>query len=97
MNPDIKSVADLAGKNVSIGASGSGVYFNALDVLGAYGLSESDINAQYLNFADSADSLKDGKIDAAFIVAGAPTTASSRSLRGRPPAPIRTPSSSPDR
>ena len=75
MNPDIKSVADLAGKNVSIGASGSGVYFNALDVLGAYGLSESDINAQYLNFADSADNLKDGKIDAAFIVAGAPTTA----------------------
>jgi TRAP transporter TAXI family solute receptor len=75
MNPDIKSVADLKGKNVSIGASGSGVYFNALDVLGAYGLTEEDINAQYLNFADSADNLKDGKIDAAFIVAGAPTTA----------------------
>ena len=75
MNPDIKTVDDLAGKNVSIGASGSGVYFNALDVLGAYGLTEDDINAQYLNFADSADNLKDGKIDAAFIVAGAPTTA----------------------
>ena len=75
MNPDIKSVADLAGRNVSIGASGSGVYFNALDVLGAYGLSEDDIKPQYLNFADSADNLKDGKIDAAFIVAGAPTTA----------------------
>ena len=75
MNPDIKTVADLAGRSVSIGASGSGVYFNALDVLGAYGLTESDIKAQYLNFADSADSLKDGKIDAAFIVAGAPTTA----------------------
>ncbi|MBR3397664.1 MAG: TAXI family TRAP transporter solute-binding subunit [Lachnospiraceae bacterium] len=75
MNPDIKSVADLEGKNVSIGASGSGVYFNALDVLGVYGLTEESINAQYLNFADSADNLKDGKIDAAFIVAGAPTTA----------------------
>lgn len=75
MDPEIKTVADLAGKNVSIGASGSGTYFNALDVLGAYGLTENDINAQYLNFADSADNLKDGKIDAAFIVAGAPTTA----------------------
>ena len=75
MNPDIKSVADLKGKSVSIGASGSGVYFNALDILGAYGLGEDDIDAQYLNFADSADGLKDGKIDAAFIVAGAPTTA----------------------
>ena len=75
MNPNIKSVADLKGKSVSIGALGSGVYFNALDILGAYGLSEDDIDAQYLNFADSADNLKDGKIDAAFIVAGAPTTA----------------------
>ena len=30
-DPNIKSVADLAGKNVSIGAAGSGVYFNAID------------------------------------------------------------------
>ena len=75
LNPDIKTVADLAGKNVSIGAVGSGVYFNALDVLGAYGLTEEDINPQYQDFATSVDSLKDGKIDAAFIVAGAPTTA----------------------
>ena len=29
----------------------------------------------YQSFGDSADSLKDGKIDAAFIVAGAPTNA----------------------
>ena len=75
LNSNIKSVADLKGKTVSIGAKGSGVYFNALDVLGEYGLSESDIKAEYLNFGDSADSLKDGKIDAAFVVAGAPTPA----------------------
>ncbi|MBE7022466.1 MAG: TAXI family TRAP transporter solute-binding subunit [Ruminococcaceae bacterium] len=75
MNPEIKSVKDLKGKSVSIGAPGSGVYFNAIDVLTAAGLTESDINAQYQSFADSADALKDGKIDAAFIVAGAPTPA----------------------
>ena len=75
MDPEINSVADLAGKSVSIGAPGSGVYFNAIDVLTAAGLTESDINAQYQSFADSADALKDGKIDAAFIVAGAPTPA----------------------
>ena len=75
MDPEIKSVADLAGKSVSIGAPGSGVYFNAIDVLGAAGLTEADINAQYQSFADSTDALKDGKIDAAFIVAGAPTPA----------------------
>ena len=75
MNPDIKSVADLAGKKVSIGAAGSGVYFNAMDVLAAAGLKETDIVPQYQSFADSADALKDGKIDAAFIVAGPPTPA----------------------
>ena len=74
-NASISSVSDLAGKTVSIGAVGSGVYFNAIDVLDAYGLSESDIKPVYQSFGDSADSLKDGKIDAAFIVAGAPTTA----------------------
>lgn len=75
MDPNIKSVADLKGKNVSIGAPGSGVYFNAMDVLTAAGLTEQDINPQYQNFNDSTDALKDGKIDAAFIVAGAPTSA----------------------
>lgn len=75
MNPDIKSVADLKGKKVSIGAAGSGVYFNAVDILGAAGLTEQDIVPQYQSFGDSADALKDGKIDAAFIVAGAPTPA----------------------
>jgi len=75
MDPAIKSVNDLAGKSVSIGAPGSGVYFNAIDVLTAAGLKETDIKAQYQSFADSADALKDGKIDAAFIVAGAPTPA----------------------
>ena len=75
MDPAIKSVADLKGKAVSIGAPGSGVYFNATDVLAAAGLTENDIKAQYMSFADSADGLKDGKIDAAFIVAGAPTAA----------------------
>ena len=42
-DPDIKSVADLKGKTVSIGASGSGVYYNALDILAAYDLTEEDI------------------------------------------------------
>lgn len=75
LNADIKTVDDLRGKNVSIGARGSGVYFNALDVLGVYGMTEEDITPVYQSFGDSAESLKDGKIDAAFIVAGAPTTA----------------------
>lgn len=72
-DPEIKSVADLKGRKVSIGTSGSGVYFNALDFLAVYDLTESDIQAQYLGFSDSCDALRDGKIDAAFIVSGVPT------------------------
>ncbi len=75
LNPDIKTVDDLAGKSVSIGAPGSGVYYNAVDVLAAYDMTEADINATYEDFGTSAESLQDGKIDAAFVVAGAPTTA----------------------
>lgn len=75
MDENIKTVSDLKGRNVSIGAPGSGVYFNAMDVLAAAGLTDKDINAQYLSFGDSTEGLKDGKIDAAFIVAGAPTPA----------------------
>ena len=75
LNPEIKSVADLKGKVVSIGAAGSGVYFNAIDILGIYGMTEKDIKPTYQSFGDSANALKDGKIDAGFIVAGAPTTA----------------------
>ena len=75
LDPNIKTVADLKGKNVSVGASGSGVYFNAIDVLNAYDLTLDDINPTYQSFGDSTEALQDGKIDAGFIVSGAPTTA----------------------
>jgi len=75
MDEDINSVEDLKGKSVSIGEAGSGVYFNAMDVLNGAGITLDDIKPQYQSFEDSKESLKDGKIDAAFIVAGAPTTA----------------------
>lgn len=75
MKEDIRSVSDLKGKSVSIGAPGSGVYFNAMDVLEGAGLSVDDIKPQYQSFDDSKEALKDGQIDAAFIVSGAPTSA----------------------
>lgn len=75
MDENIKTVEDLRGESVSIGAAGSGVYFNAVDVLGAAGITLDDIKPQYQSFEDSKEALKDGKIKAAFITAGAPTTA----------------------
>ena len=72
----IKTVADLAGKRVSVGDAGSGVEFNAKQILEAYGIDmDKDIQKQNLGFGPSADALKDGKIDAFFCVAGIPTTA----------------------
>ena len=72
----ITSVADLAGKRVSVGDAGSGVEFNAKQILAAYGIDiDKDINKQNLGFGPSADALKDEKIDAFFCVAGIPTTA----------------------
>ncbi len=71
----IKTVADLKGKKVSVGDSGSGVEFNAQQILGAYDIAFEDIDKQNLSFQASADALKDGKIDAFFCTAGAPTVA----------------------
>lgn len=75
MKKDIRTVSDLKGKSVSIGAPGSGVFFNAMDVLEGAGLTVDDIKPQYQSFDDSKEALKDGQIDAAFIVSGAPTSA----------------------
>ena len=73
--PGITNVADLKGKTVCVGDVGSGTEVNAWQVLGAAGLTKDDIKVVNGSFQDGVDQLKDGKIDAAFTVAGAPTTA----------------------
>jgi len=74
-DPNIKTVADLKGKAVCVGDQNSGTYFNAKDVFDAYGMDiENDIKPIFQSFGASTESLKDGKIDAAFLTAGAPTT-----------------------
>jgi len=72
---DITDISQLAGKRVSVGDAGSGTEFNTRQILEAYGISFDDIEVQYLSFGDSATAMKDGKIDAFFCTAGAPTTA----------------------
>ena len=73
--PDITSVEQLKGKTVCMGDVGSGTRINAEQVLAAYGMTAEDVNAVSGSFQDGVDGIKDGKIDAAFTVAGAPTTA----------------------
>ncbi len=71
----ITTIADLKGKKVSVGDAGSGVEFNAKQILESYDITFDDIAKQNLSFADSAEALKNGQIDAFFCTAGAPTTA----------------------
>lgn len=71
----IRTVTDMKGKRVAVGAAGSGTEANARQILAAAGLSYADITVQYLNFNDAASNLKDGNVDAAFVTAGHPTAA----------------------
>jgi len=71
----IRTIADLRGKRVSVGDAGSGTEINARQILEIYGISFNDIQRQNLSFAASAEAIKDGRLDAAFVVAGAPTSA----------------------
>ena len=70
----ITQLSDLAGKRVSVGAPGSGTEVNAAQVLSAVGLTYDDMDAQRLNFNETADALANGDIDAGFWSVGAPTS-----------------------
>jgi TRAP transporter TAXI family solute receptor len=71
-----RSIADLRGKVVSTGSPGSGTEVIALRLLAAAGLNPAaDVTRQGLGASESADALKDGKIDAFFWSGGLPTAA----------------------
>jgi TRAP transporter TAXI family solute receptor len=71
----ITSLNELEGKRVGVGAPGSGTAVHALAILEAAGLDETNVDIQYLNFAECAAGLQAGTLDAAFVVAGIPTAA----------------------
>ena len=72
----INSIADLKGKRVSVGAAGSGTETIANRVLESYGLdANKDISRERLAAADSANGLRDGKLDAFFFSGGLPVGA----------------------
>lgn len=65
---NIKSIADLKGKKVAIGPVGSGTSENATQILEAWGLTVDDLaKAEQLTASQSADYIKDGRLDAAFF------------------------------
>jgi TRAP transporter TAXI family solute receptor len=72
----IRSIADLRGRVVSTGSPGSGTEVIARRLLSAAGVDpDGDVTRQGLGAGESADALKDGKIDAFFWSGGLPTAA----------------------
>jgi TRAP transporter TAXI family solute receptor len=72
----INKLTDLKGKRVSTGAPGSGVEIVALRMLEAVGLdAKKDLKQERLSVAESANAIKDRKLDAFFWVGGVPTAA----------------------
>jgi hypothetical protein len=67
----IKTLADLKGKSLSVGAPKSGTELNARAILGAAGMSYDDLGkTEYLPFAESVELMKNRQIDATLQSAG---------------------------
>lgn len=68
----IKSVQDLVGKRVGVGAANSGVEINARMILEAYGITYDDITPDYLAYGEAIENMKNGQCDAVFVTSGLP-------------------------
>ncbi|WP_027998215.1 TAXI family TRAP transporter solute-binding subunit [Sinorhizobium arboris] len=67
----IKTVADLKGKSLSVGAPKSGTELNARAILDAAGMSYDDLGkTEYLPFAESVELMKNRQLDATLQSAG---------------------------
>lgn len=68
----IKTLDDLRGKRVAVGDQNSGVEVNARNLIQGFGMTYDDLRVDYLGYAEAADALKAGRIDAAFLTSGLP-------------------------
>jgi TRAP transporter TAXI family solute receptor len=69
----IEQPSDLEGAAINTGDLGSGTQVNALQILDALGIEEFE--EQNTGFSQAADQLRNGDIDAAFVVGGWPVGA----------------------
>ncbi|MGO1781124.1 MAG: TAXI family TRAP transporter solute-binding subunit [Moraxellaceae bacterium] len=70
----IESFEDLRGKRIAVGAQNSGVEVNARNLLNGFDMTYDDVEVDYLGYAEAADALKSGKLDAAFLTSGLPNS-----------------------
>ncbi|BBK43149.1 hypothetical protein STVA_31690 [Allostella vacuolata] len=72
----VTSIEQLKGKKVNYGPPASGTLVGARLFFEVYGLKEKvDLQPEYLNPQPAADRIRDGQLDAAFLIAGTPTAA----------------------
>ena len=74
-NSGIKAIVDMAGKRISVGDAGSGVEFNAKQILEGYGVTFNDFRKSNLSFKESSDGIQNGTLDGCFVTAGVPNAA----------------------
>ena len=72
-NGRVKTFSDIRGKRVSVGAPGSGVADSLGAILSVAGIKYSDMDTDFLDFADTAERLQHDRLDVGFVLAGYPT------------------------
>jgi len=70
---NVKTLTDLKGKRVGVGAPGSGVEADVQALFQVAGLKYGDMKVDFLDFGATTNRFKDNQIDAGFVVAGYPT------------------------
>ena len=68
----IEGIEDLAGKRVAVGDQNSGVEIATRSVLDAHDMSYDDLEIDYLGYAEAAEAMRGGQLDAAFLTSGLP-------------------------
>lgn len=68
----IETVADMAGKNICVGAVGSGYEVAARQILGVYGMTYDDINETFADQSTAKNGVQDGTFDGMFLCSGYP-------------------------
>lgn len=68
----IKSVSDMRGKRICVGAVGSGYEVAARQILGIYNMTYDDIDERFLSQSEAKNALQDDQIDAFFMCSGYP-------------------------
>jgi len=72
---DIQSPRDFKGKTIVVGAPASATEVTSQLELKYFGLTYEDIKPAYLSFREGVEALKDGRVDAAVVMAGFPNSA----------------------